>query len=71
MKKIFGVSVLIFFLTILPQKAVRSQDTILNKIDSIAGSYLSQPNTVGLMVGFFRQRSNPNIPPVPEFYGYG
>ncbi len=71
MKKIFGVSVVVFLALILPQKPVHSQDTILNKIDSIAGSYLSQPNTVGLMVGFFRQRSNPNIPPVPEFYGYG
>lgn len=71
MKKIYGFLLFAVFIFLLPIEQVNSQDTIREKIDSIAASYLSQPNTVGLMVGFFRQRSNPNIPPVPEFYGYG
>lgn len=69
MNRVFFAFILLGFL--LPVKNTYSQDTILLKIDSIAASYLDQPNTVGLMVGFFRQRSNPNIPPVPELKGYG
>ncbi len=63
------IFILLAFLSVASQ--VLSQDTIKHKIDSVANLYLSQPNTVGLMVGIFRQRSSPNIPPVAEYYGYG
>ncbi|MCB0721026.1 MAG: serine hydrolase [Ignavibacteriae bacterium] len=51
--------------------SAQAQDTIKQKIDSVANVYLSRPNNVGLMVGMFRQRTSPSIEPVPEFYGYG
>lgn len=63
----------IFFvlLGLLFTSQLQGQDTIKQKIDSVANVYLSRPNNVGLMVGIFRQRTSPNIEPIPEFYGYG
>lgn len=64
---------LLFFLLSLSciYSTAQSQDTIKQKIDSVASIYLSHPNNVGLMIGIFRQRTSPSIEPVPEFYGYG
>lgn len=46
-------------------------DTIKVKIDTIAAQYLQLPNSVGIIIGIYRQRANPNDPLVPEIYSYG
>ena len=61
----------VFLALLFTELQLQAQDTIKQKIDSVANIYLSRPNNVGLMVGIFRQRTSPNIEPVPEFYGYG
>jgi CubicO group peptidase (beta-lactamase class C family) len=48
-----------------------SGDSIAIKINQIAQYYMSDTGNVGLIIGIYRQRTDPNIPVPPEIYSYG
>jgi CubicO group peptidase (beta-lactamase class C family) len=48
-----------------------SGDSIAIKINQIAQYYMSDTGNIGLIIGIYRQRTDPNIPVPPEIYSYG
>lgn len=46
-------------------------DSIAIKIREIGDHYISQQGNVGLVIGIYRQRTNPNVPVPPEIYSFG
>ncbi len=54
-----------------PQLNPADGDSIAIKIRAIGNHYISQHGNVGLVIGIYRQRTNPNIPVPPEIYSFG